>query len=255
MVARRTPAAAHQEGFEIRPLRIAHPPPNHCRSPQRAALNYTFELTGIGRLSDLSTRPSAQYTMAAMEQALKTKQHYDLYGLRFEVDQATIQADAQPLLDDIATALNNFPEWRLRIVGHTDATGDAEQNAVLSLERASAIKGVLVERGIDAQRLDTAGAGPMRPIASNDTDAGQALNRRVELARFTDSAEAKRLLKAMSDSLPRKPRYRSGSAPPSRLRPRTIRSSPWQFRHGDAQPAGQGSRYALRRLRPLGNPV
>ena len=43
MVARRTPAAAHQEGFEIRPLRIAHPPPNHCCSPQRAALNHTFE--------------------------------------------------------------------------------------------------------------------------------------------------------------------------------------------------------------------
>ena len=144
---------------------------------------------------------AAQYTMAAMEQALKTKQHYDLYGLHFAVDQATIQADAQPLLDDIATALKNFPDWRLRIVGHTDATGNAEQNAALSLERASAIKGALVERGIDAQRLDTAGAGPMRPVASNDTDAGRALNRRVELVRFTDSAEAKRLLKAMSDYL------------------------------------------------------
>ena len=93
---------------------------------------------------------AAQYTIAAMEQALKTKQHYDLYGLHFEIDQATIQADAQPLLDDIATALRNFPEWRLRIVGHTDATGNAEQNAALSLERASAIKAALVERGIDA---------------------------------------------------------------------------------------------------------
>ena len=51
------------------------------------------------------------------------------------------------------------------------------------------------------QRLDTAGAGPMRPVASNDTDEGRALNRRVELVRFTDSAEAKRLLKAMSDYL------------------------------------------------------
>ena len=106
---------------------------------------------------------AAKYTIEAMEQALKTKQHYDLYGLHFEVDQATIQADAQPLLDDIATALKNFPDWRLRIVGHTDATGNAEQNAALSLERASAIKAALVERGIDAARLDTAGAGPIAP--------------------------------------------------------------------------------------------
>ena len=136
-----------------------------------------------------------------MQQALQTREHYDLYGLRFDTDQATIQADAQPLLDDIAKALGNFPEWGLRIVGHTDATGDAEKNAALSLERANAIKAALVERGIDAARLDTAGAGQLRPVASNDTDEGRALNRRVELARFTDSAEAKRMLKAMSDYL------------------------------------------------------
>ena len=48
-------------------------------------------------------------------------------GCTLTADQATIQADAQPLLDDIAKALGNFPEWRLRIVGHTDATGNAEQ--------------------------------------------------------------------------------------------------------------------------------
>ena len=65
-----------------------------------------------------------QYNIDAMEQALQTKERFDLYGLRFDSDQSTIQADAQPLLDDIATALKNFPEWRLRIVGHTDATGD-----------------------------------------------------------------------------------------------------------------------------------
>ena len=75
------------------------------------------------------------------------------------------------------------------------------KNAALSLERANAIKAALVERGIDAARLDTAGAGQLRPVASNDTDEGRALNRRVELVRFTDSAEAKRMLKAMSDYL------------------------------------------------------
>jgi hypothetical protein len=142
-----------------------------------------------------------EYSREAMEQALETRQTYDVYGLHFDSDQSTIQTDSGPLLDDIATALTNFPEWGLRIVGHTDATGEVEPNDTLSLERADAIKAALVERGVDEQRLLTAGAGEKRPIAGNDTPEGRALNRRVELVRFTDSAEAKKLLKAMSDYL------------------------------------------------------
>jgi hypothetical protein len=144
---------------------------------------------------------AAQYNLDAMEQALQTRQHYDLYGIHFETDKATIQPDTKPLLDDIALALNNFPDWRLRIVGHTDATGDAAHNEALSLERANAIKAALVERGIDALKVDTAGAGQSQPVAGNDTSEGRALNRRVELVRFNDSPEAKKLLMAMSKYL------------------------------------------------------
>jgi len=126
---------------------------------------------------------AAQYKLDAMEQALQTRQHYNLYGIRFESDKAAIAPDTKPLLDDIALALNNFPDWRVRIVGHTDATGDAAQNEALSLERANAIKAALVERGIDLVRLDTAGAGQNQPVAGNDTAEGRALNRRVELVR------------------------------------------------------------------------
>jgi outer membrane protein OmpA-like peptidoglycan-associated protein len=99
---------------------------------------------------------AAQYGRAAMEQALQTKQRYDLYGIHFDLDKATIQPDTLSLLDDIAATLNQFPDWRLRIVGHTDSTGDAAYNETLSLERANAIKSALVEQGIDATRLDTA---------------------------------------------------------------------------------------------------
>ena len=100
-----------------------------------------------------------QYKMETMEQALQTKERYDLYGLHFATDQSTIPADAKSLLDDIATTLKNFPDWHLRIVGHTDATSDPQPNEALSLARANAIKAGLVERGIDEQRLATAGAG------------------------------------------------------------------------------------------------
>jgi hypothetical protein len=141
------------------------------------------------------------YNRQAMEQALQTKERFDLYGLHFDSNKAAIQPDSKPLLDDIATALKNFPDWHLRIAGHTDSTGDPERNVHLSLDRALAIEAALVERGVDAQRLVTAGLGEGRPIVSNATPDGRALNRRVELDRITDSAEAKKMLKAMSDFL------------------------------------------------------
>ena len=176
----------------------------HVIGAARAALAAITLTVGIAALSVPTWAQTAddlakQYKIEAMEQALKTKEHFDLYGLRFESDQSTIPAGAKSLLDDIATTLKNFPEWHLRIVGHTDATSDPQPNEALSLARANAIKAGLVERGIDEQRLITAGAGEKRPVAPNNTPEGRALNRRVELIRFTDSAEAKRLLKAMSD--------------------------------------------------------
>ena len=116
------------------------------------------------------------YSKEAMEQALGTKHHYDLYGIHFDFDKAVIQPDSNALLDDIATALKHFPKWRLRISGHTDSTGDVAYNQELSMNRADAIKQALIERGIDAARLETLGAEEKQPVASNDTPEGQALN-------------------------------------------------------------------------------
>ena len=174
-----------------------------------ATVRYLLAAVALAAAAALSVPAWAQtaddlaknYSKEAMEQALQTKQRFDLYGLHFESDQSAINADGKSLLDDIATALKNFPNWGLRIVGHTDATADPQHNEALSLDRANAIKAALVERGVDPQRLLTAGAGESRPVAANNTPEGRALNRRVELIRFTDSAEAKKLLKAMSDYL------------------------------------------------------
>ena len=141
------------------------------------------------------------YSREAMEQALGTKERYEHYGILFDTDKATIQAVSEPLLDDIATALGSFPDWRLLIVGHTDAVGDAGYNMNLSLERAVAIRAALEQRGVEASRLLAAGRGIEQPVASNDTPEGRALNRRVELVRVTDSAAARDLLRGMSGFL------------------------------------------------------
>ena len=90
-----------------------------------------------------------------MQQALSAKHHYDLFGIHFDFDKATIQADSKALLDDVAASLKSFPDWRLRIAGHTDASGDTTYNEALSKDRANAIKQALVERGVDASRLET----------------------------------------------------------------------------------------------------
>ena len=129
-----------------------------------------------------------QYGREAMQKALETKRLYDLYGIHFDVDKATIRPETQPLFDDIAQVLKNFPMWRLRIVGHTDSTGDAARNQLLSLQRANAVKLALVDRGIQDSRLETEGAGQNQPVASNDTPEGRALNRRVALIRLAETS-------------------------------------------------------------------
>ena len=153
-----------------------------------AAFTLTIGVAALSRPAWAQTEDdlAKQYKIETMEQALQTKEHYDLYGLRFASDQSTVPADAKPFLDDIADDAQELPRLAFeKIVGHTDATGDPQPNEALSLERANAIKAGLVERGIEEQRLAAAGAGEKRPVAGNDTAEGRAHNRRVELMRFT----------------------------------------------------------------------
>jgi outer membrane protein OmpA-like peptidoglycan-associated protein len=100
----------------------------------------------------------------------------------FETGSAEIQVRSYSLLDDVAALLEEHPEiLKLRIEGHTDSQGGTRMNQDLSEQRAASIKTALVARGIDADRLIPQGFGESRPVASNASPAGRALNRRVEM--------------------------------------------------------------------------
>ena len=82
---------------------------------------------------------------------------------------------------DLIAILKCYPTMTIQLEGHTDSTGDPEANKKLSVDRAEAVKGLLVAGGVDGSRITTAGWGQEKPIASNDTEEGKAKNRRTEL--------------------------------------------------------------------------
>jgi outer membrane protein OmpA-like peptidoglycan-associated protein len=105
-----------------------------------------------------------------------------LYGIHFDVDDATLRPESRAVLVEIAGYLSAAPEARLLVVGHTDNTGDLDHNLELSERRAQAVVDTLVSvHGVDSLRLLARGAGPIAPVASNESDTGRAQNRRVQL--------------------------------------------------------------------------
>lgn len=96
--------------------------------------------------------------------------------------------EAFPVLDSIAAELTAAPGERIEVEGHTDASGNAGRNLLLSRSRAQSVREYLARRGIARSRLSVRGYGALRPIATNDTPAGRAENRRVELRRLAPVA-------------------------------------------------------------------
>ncbi|QRN96325.1 thrombospondin type 3 repeat-containing protein [Archangium violaceum] len=110
----------------------------------------------------------------------------------FATGKAVIQKRSFKMLDQVAQVLRQHPEVDLMVIeGHTDDRGNAEANRKLSLARAESVKSHLVNKGVEASRLEAKGFGPDRPIASNKTEKGRATNRRVEFIITTPERELK----------------------------------------------------------------
>ena len=104
-----------------------------------------------------------------------------LRGVNFDFDKSEIRPDAAVILDEAVSILSGKPDVQVRVAGHTDHTGPDAYNQGLSERRAASVVKYLTEHGIAASRLSSVGYGESRPIATNETREGRALNRRVEL--------------------------------------------------------------------------
>lgn len=104
-----------------------------------------------------------------------------LTGVNFEFDKATLTPEAQEILEEAVTLLKDTDDIvEVRVEGHTDSIGTEAYNQDLSQRRAEAVVNYLTSRGIDGRNLLPVGLGESMPVASNDSSAGRALNRRVD---------------------------------------------------------------------------
>ena len=132
-----------------------------------------FLLFGVALLTLTSCQPKK---VAVAHMPYRTIVTYDI---TFDVNKADIKEESMAEINRIKTLMEQNPELRYEVQGHTDSTGSPEANQRLSEKRAEAIVSKLVELGFDASRLTAVGKGQYSPVADNATEEGRAQNRRV----------------------------------------------------------------------------
>lgn len=149
--------------------------PAGCVKPDRLRFEY-----GAAMISNVRIAVGAP----DMRSKLLTEGKLVTYGIYFDVNKDVVKPESYGTLKGIADVLNENPEVKIKIIGHTDADGNDAANLDLSKRRAAAVKNELVKTfGIDAARIDTEGKGETQPVAPNDTPSNKALNRRVEFVK------------------------------------------------------------------------
>ncbi|GAA4865329.1 OmpA family protein [Luteimonas vadosa] len=102
-------------------------------------------------------------------------------GVTFDFGKSDLKPQFFPALNNVAQTLKEYDQTIVEVTGHTDSVGSDQANQVLSERRANTVANYLIGQGLLRQRFEIVGMGERYPIASNDTDSGRALNRRVEI--------------------------------------------------------------------------
>jgi outer membrane protein OmpA-like peptidoglycan-associated protein len=121
---------------------------------------------------------------SSMAKSIKESGKVAVYGIYFDTGKSTLKPESKPTLQEITKLLQTDANLKLYVVGHTDNTGVFDANMKLSMDRAAAVINALVSQySVNASRLRACGDGPTSPVATNVTEEGKALNRRVELVK------------------------------------------------------------------------
>lgn len=140
---------------------------------------------GIGRMMDNQERDMRE-ALAASNAAAITREGNLLAvtfkgDVTFDTGSSAVRSGLLSEIDRVATVLKQYPDTLIRVEGHTDSRGTDAYNMELSNQRAGAVKNLLIQRGVAAQRIEVVGFGKTMPVATNETEAGRQKNRRVEI--------------------------------------------------------------------------
>ncbi len=125
--------------------------------------------------------PTAENTVVVdKKDSTKQAKPIVMKNVFFATNSAELRSISRAELDQLKALLDENPKMRIRIQGHTDSEGDDAKNKTLSENRAKSVRTYLIEKGIAAERLESAGFGETQPVDTNDTPAGRANNRRTE---------------------------------------------------------------------------
>ena len=148
---------------------------------QATSIDPDTEVAPVRSTSNVAAPPISPVEASDIAQSLRETGHAVLSDLDFGTGSAELAQDGYASLSALADYLNANPETTVALVGHTDAEGGAAGNLAISRRRAESARALLTGRyGIAARRVETQGVGFFAPIASNDTEAGRQINRRVE---------------------------------------------------------------------------
>lgn len=157
------------------------PPPPPAAAPPPPPPPPNPDLDGDGVPNERDKCPNTRKGAVVDLDGCEVEAVIALDGVHFAFDKATLTPKAKTILDGAAALLDKNERVVVQVAGHTDSIGTEAYNQGLSDRRANSVKDYLVSKGVRASRLTARGYGESQPVASNDTEAGRAENRRVEL--------------------------------------------------------------------------
>ena len=165
--------------FYVNGVRAANIP--RCDAPTRFQI---YSYSGIDTANRFIKNVRIAKGAVPLYDRMMSDGKFITYGITFDVGKATIKPESMGEINRIVQLMNENPDLKFSVEGHTDSTGNPTSNQTLSEQRSQAIVAKLVEMGIAQDRLTAVGKGQNNPIADNSTDEGRAKNRRVEFVKM-----------------------------------------------------------------------